>query len=80
VNPFTLLKVLPWVLDLVALAAAGFLFWRLTAVEQQMGSLKESNTQLSKAIEAKSAAVKDRAQVNQAVRKMAPAEKLEKLK
>ena len=61
----------------IALGVGGYL---LKQQYEANGALKESNTQLSTALAAKSAAVKDRAQVNQAVRKMAPAEKLEKLK
>jgi hypothetical protein len=44
------------------------------------GTLKASNAQLNAAINAKVEATKSRAQTNQAVRKMAQPEKLEKLK
>lgn len=70
----------PWIIAAVCLIGLGVAGYLLKGQYEANGALKGSNTQLSTALAAKSAAVRDRAQVNQAVRKMAPAEKLEKLK
>ncbi len=60
----------------IALGVSGYL---LKQSYEDNGTLKASNAQLNAAIAAKVEATKSRAQTNQAVRKMAQPEKLEKL-
>ncbi len=65
------------VLLLLALCVGG---WLLKEAWQDNATLKQSNAQLNATIAAKTAATRERGNVNAAVRKMAPADKLEKLK
>ena len=74
------LRLVPWGLALVGIAAAGFLFWRLGQAHEQIGSLEHANKSLTESLAAKEKATQSRAQTQQKVRQMAPAEKLERLK
>lgn len=74
------LSSIPWVIIAVLVIALGVGGYFLKEQIAANGALKESNTQLSTALKAKTEARQDRAKVDQQVRKMAPAEKLEKLK
>lgn len=76
----TALRFLPWGLSLLAIAAAGFLWWKNGQLHEENGALKHSVSEMRAALEAKAAATKSRAVTNQRVRSMAPAEKLERLR
>jgi predicted TPR repeat methyltransferase len=74
------LKLAPWALAALSVAAAGFLFWRLNAAHERVGELEQANKAYAAALAAKAEATKSRAVTQQRVRQMAPAEKLEMLK
>jgi hypothetical protein len=74
------LKLIPWGLAALGIAAAGFLFWRLNAAHERVGALEQANKAYAAALAAKAEATKSRAVTQQRVRQMAPAEKLEGLK
>jgi Flp pilus assembly protein TadB len=65
---------------LLLLAAVGFLYWQGTKRDQRIGALETSNEQLTKAINAKTQATKDRARADDAVRKLAPSDVLDLLR
>jgi hypothetical protein len=70
------LKLIPWGLAALGIAAAGFLFWRLNAAHERVGALEQANKAYAAALAAKAEATKSRAVTQQRVRQMAPAEKL----
>ena len=73
------LKLIPWGLAALGIAAAGFLFWRLNAAHERVGALEQANKAFAAALAAKAEATKSRAVTQQRVRQMAPAEKLKGL-
>jgi hypothetical protein len=74
-----IIRLVPWGLALVGVAAAGFLFWRLNAAHERVGALEQANKAYAAALAAKAEATKSRAVTQQRVRQMAPAEKLKGL-
>jgi uncharacterized iron-regulated membrane protein len=71
-----IIRLVPWGLALIGMAAAGFLFWRLNAAHERVGALEQANKAYAAALAAKAEATKSRAVTQQRVRQMAPAEKL----
>ena len=78
-NPLTLLKAVPWVLALVGMAAAGFLFWKLGQTQEELGAAQMAAKTYAKALADKAAATQSRNQTQQRVRQMPASEKLKGL-
>lgn len=76
----TWLKNAPWILAAVAIAAAGFLWWQNQGLNEEVGRLERDKAALESVIKGKENARKSRATTDSAVRRMAPADKLEKLR
>lgn len=74
------LRLLPWAVAALGVAAAGFLFWRLGEANQRIGALESERDALRATVEAKDKATRGRAQTEQRVRQMAPEDKLRGLK
>ncbi len=53
---------------------------KIEALDRQMGALKTSNDQLKATIDARTTALQDRARTDQNVRKLAPADVLQRLR
>jgi hypothetical protein len=70
------LKLAPWALAALSVAAAGFLFWRLNAAHERVGELEQANKAYAAALAAKTDATASRNRTQKTVRQMAPAEKL----
>lgn len=64
----------------VAILAAAVLGWLLKTSYETNGKLKESNAQLTAAINAKVEATKSRATTDSRVRRLAPADVIERLR
>jgi sensor domain CHASE-containing protein len=76
----TLVRFAPWLLTTLAAAVAGFLWWQNGRLHEENGALQRSNAQMSNAIQEKEDALKSRQRTNAAVKRMAPADKLERLR
>lgn len=74
------LRLIPWGVAALGIAAAGFLFWRLGEAQQRIGALEQEALALKATVEAKDKATRGRAQTEQRVRQMAPEDKLRGLK
>lgn len=74
------LRLIPWGLAALGIAAAGFLFWRLGETQEELGAAREAAKAYAKALSDKASALQGRAQTEQRVRQMAPEEKLRGLK
>lgn len=74
------LRLAPWALAAISVAAAGFLFWRLGETQEELGAAQMAAKTYAAALAAKADATKSRAVTQQKVRQMAPAEKLERLR
>jgi hypothetical protein len=75
-----LLRFAPWFLATLAAALAGFLWWQNGRLHEENGALQHLNAQMSNALQEKEDALKSRQRTNAAVRRMAPADKLERLR
>lgn len=64
----------------LSLGAAAVLGWLLKNSYERNGELENANAALTESLKAKEQATRGRAQTQQKVRQMAPAEKLERLK
>lgn len=76
----TWLKAAPWILAAVAIAAAGFLWWQNQGLNEEVGKLERDKAALESVIKGKENARKSRATTDSAVRRMPPADKLERLR
>lgn len=76
----TWLRLIPWGVAALGIAAAGFLFWQLGKAQEEIGSLRAERDSLKATVEAKTQATRGRAQTEQRVRQMAPEEKLRGLR
>ena len=74
------LRLIPWGLAALGIAAAGFLFRELGETQEELGTAKAAAQAYAKALSDKGAALQGRAQTEQRVRQMAPEEKLRGLK
>lgn len=74
------LRLLPWAAAAIGISAAGLMFWRLNVAHEELGAAQQAANAYAKALADKTAAQQGRAQTERAVRTMAPAEKLERLK
>ena len=74
------LRLIPWGVAAIGVAAAGFLFWRLGQAHERIGQLESERDALKATVEAKDKATRGRAQTEQRVRQMAPEDKLRGLK
>lgn len=76
----TWLRAAPWLGLAAAGIAAYLLFGQLQAANVKIGQLETSNAQLQATINAKTNATRNRAQTDNSVRKLPPAELLERLR
>lgn len=76
----TWLKNAPWILAAVAIAAAGFLWWQNQGLNEEVGKLERDKAALESVIKGKENARKSRATTDSSVRRMPPADKLERLR
>jgi hypothetical protein len=74
------LRVLPWAVAALGVAAAGFLFWRLGEANQRIGALETERDALKATVEAKNAATKSRATIERRVRQLGPDDVIERLR
>lgn len=74
------LRLAPWALGALALAAAGFLWVALGDAQERIGALDQANKQLTTALKEKQDAINSRTRTDQDVRRMAPDDVLERLR
>lgn len=74
------LRLIPWGVAAIGIAAAGVLGWLLLDAHERIGVLREAYALAAKANADKTAATRGRAQTEQRVRQMAPEDKLRGLK
>jgi hypothetical protein len=75
----TILRLVPWGIALIGVAAAGFLFWKLGQTQEELGAAQMAAKTYAAALAAKAEATKSRNQTQQRVRQMPAAEKLKGL-
>lgn len=76
----TWLRLIPWGVAALSIAAAAFLFWQNGNLHEENGALKHSNQQLENAAKEKENAAKNRQRTNADVKRMPPADKLDRLR
>ena len=74
------LRLIPWGLAAVGVAAAGFLFWRLGEAQQRIGALEVERDSLKATVEAKDAATQGRARTERRNRQLGPDAIIDKLR
>ena len=74
------LRLIPWGVAAIGLAAAGFLFWRLGEANQRIGALETERDALKATVEAKDAATRSRARIEQRNRLLGPDDVINKLR
>ena len=74
------LRLIPWGLAALGVAAAGFLFWQLGEANQRIGALEIERDSLKATVEAKNAATKGRATIERRVRQLGPDDVIERLR
>ena len=74
------LRLIPWGIAAIGVAAAGFLFWRLGEANQRIGALETERDALKATVEAKNAATKGRATIERRVRQLGPDDVIERLR
>lgn len=75
-----LLRFAPWLIAAAGVCAAAFLFWQNGRLHEENGALKHSNQQLENAAKEKENAAKNRQRTNADVKRMPPADKLDRLR
>jgi len=75
----TYLRFIPYILVLLAAGTAGFLWWKNQSLNQEIGRLEHENRQLAETLKAKENARKNRATVDNAVKRMPRADIIDKL-
>lgn len=74
------LRLIPWGMAALGIAAAGFLFWRLGEANQRIGALETERDALKATVEAKNAATKSRATIERRNRQLGPDDVINKLR
>ena len=74
------LRLIPWGVAALGIAAAGFLFWRLGEANQRIGALETERDALKATVEAKNAATKSRATIERRNRQLGPDDVINKLR
>jgi uncharacterized protein HemX len=74
------LRFAPWAAAALAIGAALFLWWQNQGLNEEVGTLKRDKASLEQALKVKEDARKNRATTDGAVRRMAPVDKLERLR
>ena len=74
------LRLIPWGVAAIGIAAAGFLFWRLGEAQQRIGALETERDALKATVEAKNAATKSRATIERRNRQLGPDDIIERLR
>lgn len=74
------LRLIPWGLAALGIAAAGFMFWRLGEANQRIGALETERDALKATVEAKNAATKSRATIEKRNRQLGPDDVINKLR
>ena len=74
------LRLIPWGVAAIGVAAAGFLFWRLGEANQRIGALETERDALKATVEAKNAATKSRATIERRNRQLGPDDIIDKLR
>lgn len=74
------LRLIPWGVAAIGIAAAGFFFWRLGEANQRIGALETERDALRATVEAKNAATKGRATIERRVRQLGPDDVIERLR
>jgi Tfp pilus assembly protein PilN len=74
------LRLIPWGLAALGVAAAGFLFWRLGEANQRIGALETERDALKATVEAKDAATRSRATIERRNRQLGPDDVIERLR
>ena len=74
------LRLIPWGLAAIGIAAAGFLFWKLGDANQRIGALETERDALKATVEAKNAATKSRATIERRNRQLGPDDVINKLR
>lgn len=74
------LRLIPWGVAAIGVAAAGFLFWRLGEANQRIGALETERDALKATVEAKNAATKSRATIERRNRQLGPDDIIERLR
>ena len=74
------LRLVPWGMAALGIAAAGFLFWRLGEANQRIGALETERDALKATVEAKNAATKSRATIEKRNRQLGPDDIIERLR
>ena len=74
------LRLIPWGVAAIGVAAAGFLFWRLGEANQRIGALETERDALKATVEAKDAATRSRARIEQRNRLLGPDDVINKLR
>lgn len=75
-----LLRFAPWLIAAAGIAAAAFLFWQNGRLHEANGKLELENKQLQSTLKEKADARKSRANTDGAVRRMPPADVIERLR
>ena len=74
------LRLIPWGVAAIGVAAAGFLYWRLGEANQRIGALETERDALKATVEAKDAATRSRARIEQRNRLLGPDDVINKLR
>ena len=74
------LRLIPWGVAALGIAAAGFLFWRLGEAQQRIGALETERDALKATVEAKNAATKSRATIERRNRQLGPDDIIDRLR
>ena len=74
------LRLIPWGVAAIGVAASGFLFWRLGEAHQRIGALETERDALKATVEAKNAATKSRATIERRNRQLGPDDIIERLR
>ena len=74
------LRIIPWAAAALGVLAAVFLFWRLGEANQRIGALETERDALKATVEAKNAATRSRATIEQRNRLLGPDDIINKLR
>jgi len=74
------LRLLPWGVAAIGLVAAGFFYWRLGEANQRIGALETERDALKATVEAKDAATRSRAKIEQRNRLLGPDDIINRLR
>ena len=74
------LRLLPWGVAAIGLVAAGFSYWRLGEANQRIGALETERDALKATVEAKDAATRSRAKIEQRNRLLGPDDIINRLR